>query len=138
MPVFPSTELLQTALKTLFSRVGQDPQAARSVVNSKLILRMRVTSPETDVVVNGRRDPPQITYGSTTLRPDLEIELKADALHKILLGELRLSSAVAARQLVVRGPIHKSFVFEDIFHSAQAFYPSVLEEVGLDGYRKQP
>ena len=62
--------------------------------------------------------------------------MNADALHKILLGELRLSSAVATRQLVVRGPIHKSFVFEDIFHSAQAFYPNVLEEVGLDGYRK--
>jgi len=95
---------------------------------------MRVTAPETDVVVNGRKDPPHITYGKTSLRPDLEIELSADALHKILLGEIRLGSAVAARQLVVRGPIYKSFVFEDIFHSAQAFYPKVLEEVGLDGY----
>ena len=65
-----------------------------------------------------------------------EIVLNAEALHKILLGELHLSSAVAARQLVVRGPIYKSFVFEDIFHSAQAFYPKVLEEVGLDGYHK--
>jgi hypothetical protein len=136
MPVFSDSELLHTTLKTLFSRVGQDPQAVKSVVNSKLILRMRVTVPEADVVVNGRKDPPQITYAKTTLRPDLEIELNADALHKILLGELRLSSAVAARQLVVRGPIYKSFVFEEIFHSAQAFYPSVLEEVGLDGYRK--
>jgi hypothetical protein len=136
MPVFSSTELLQTTLKTLFARVGKDPQAAQSVVKSKLILRMHVTAPESDVVLNGRKDPPLITYGKTTLRPDLEIELNADALHKILLGELRLSSAVASRQLVVRGPIHKSFVFEDIFHSAQAFYPQVLEEVGLDGYRK--
>jgi hypothetical protein len=136
MPIFSSTDLLQTTLQTLFARVGQDPEAAKSVVNSRLILRMRVTAPEADVVVNGRRNPPQITYGKTPLRPDLEIELSADALHKILLGELRLSSAVAARQLVVRGPIHKSFVFEEIFHSAQAFYPSVLEEVGLDGYSK--
>jgi hypothetical protein len=61
MPVFSNTELLQTTLKTLFARVGQDPQAVKSVVNSRLILRMRVTSPEADVVVIGRRDPPQIT-----------------------------------------------------------------------------
>ena len=87
-------------------------------------------------MVNGRKDPPQITYGKTALRPDLEIQLSADTLHKILLGELRLSSAVATRQLAVRGPIHKSLVFEDIFHSAQAFYPSVLEEIGIDGYRQ--
>jgi hypothetical protein len=136
MPVFSSPELLQTTLKTLFARVGQDPQAAKSVVDSRLILRMRVTAPEAEVVLNGRKDPPQIMYAKTSLRPDLEIELSADALHKILLGELRLSGAVAARQLVVRGPIFKSFVFEDIFHSAQAFYPSVLEEVGVDGYQK--
>ena len=131
MPVYSNPELLQTTLKTLFTRVGQDPEAVKSVISSKLILRLRVTAPSADVVVNGRKNPPQITYGTTTLRPDLEIELSADALHQILLGELRLSSAVAARQLVVRGPIFKTFVFEDIFHSAQAFYPSVLEEIGL-------
>ena len=136
MPVFSSPELLQTTLETLFAHVGQDPQAAKSVVNSRLILRMRIMAPEADVVVNGRKDPPHIIYGKSSLRPDLEILLSAEALHKILLGELHLSSAVAARQLVVRGPIYKSFVFEDIFHSAQAFYPKVLEEVGVDGYRK--
>ena len=105
----------------------------KSVVSSKLILRLRVTAPEADVVINGRKNPPVISYGKTALRPDLEIELGADALHQILLGELRLSSAVASRQLVVRGPIFKTFVFEDIFHSAQSFYPSVLAEIGLDG-----
>ena len=136
MPVYPNEEILQTTLKTLFARVGQDPQAAKSVVSSKLILRLRTTAPEADVVVNGRKNPPEITYGQTKLRPDLEIELNADALHKILLGELRLSSAVASKQLIVRGPIFKTFVFEDIFHSAQGFYPGVLEEVGLDSKGK--
>ena len=135
MPVYPNAELLQTTLNNLFGRVGKDPQAVKSVVDSKLILRLRVTAPVADVVVNGRKNPPAITYGKTTLRPDLEIELSADALHQILLGELRLSSAVAARQLVVRGPIFKTFVFEDIFHSAQKFYPDVLDEVGLGDAR---
>ena len=135
MPVFANTEMLQTTLKLLFARVGQDPGAVKSVVDSKLILRMRVTAPEAEVVLNGRKAPPIITYEKTSLRPDLEIQLSADALHKILLGELRLSSALAARQLNVRGPIYKSFVFENIFHSAQAFYPSVLKEVGLDGHQ---
>jgi hypothetical protein len=133
MPVYSNAEILQTTLKSLFARVGKDPQAVQSVVSSRLILRLRVTAPEADVVINGRKNPPQVTYDQISLRPDLEINLSADALHSILLGELRLSSAVASKQLVVRGPIFKTFVFEDIFHSAQAFYPSVLEEQGLDG-----
>jgi hypothetical protein len=132
MAVYPNAEVLQTTLQTLFHRVGQDPAAIQSLVSSKLILRMRTSAPAVDVVINGRKNTPQVTYGKTTLRPDLEIELSADALHQILLGQLRLSSAVASRQLMVRGPIFKIFVFEDIFHSAQGFYPSVLAEMGLN------
>lgn len=133
MPVYANSEILQTALNRLFHHVGEDPQAVKSLLESKLILRLNVTAPAADVLINGRKNPPSVTYGKTTLRPDLEIQLSADALHRILLGELRLSSAVASRQLAVKGPIFKTFVFEDIFHSAQAFYPSLLAEMGLDG-----
>jgi putative sterol carrier protein len=133
MPIYPNSEILQTTLNNLFHRVGQDPEAVKSVVSSKLILRLNVSAPAADVLINGRKNPPSISYGKTTLRPDLEISLSADALHQILLGELRLSSAVASKQLVVKGPIFKSFVFEDIFHSAQAIYPSLLKEMGPDG-----
>jgi hypothetical protein len=133
MPPFANAEILQKTLTTLFERVGQDAEAMKSVVDSKLILRLRVTQPEADVLLNGRRNPPAISYGKTTLRPDLEVEMKAEALHLIMLGELRLGKAVASRQLVVRGPITKSFVFEDIFHSAQALYPQVRQELGLEG-----
>jgi hypothetical protein len=133
MPVYPNSETLQTTLNTLFHRVGEDPQAVKSLLSSRLILRLSVSAPVADVLINGRKNPPSVTYGKTTLRPDLEIQLSADALHQILLGELRLSSAVASKQLVVKGPIFKTFVFEDIFHSAQAIYPSLLTEMGLDG-----
>lgn len=133
MPVYSSDELLQSTLHKLFDRVGQDPQAVKAVVGSKLILRLRISAPGAEVTVNGRKNPPEIRYDKTALRPDVEIELSADSLHRILLGELRLSSAVAARQLIVRGPIFKTFVFEEIFHSAQKYYPQVLAEGGLDG-----
>ena len=133
MPPFANAEILQNTLNTLVQRVGEDPEAVKSVVSSKLILRLRVTEPVADVLINGRRNPPAISYGKTSLRPDLEVEMNAEALHLILLGELRLGSAVASRQLKVRGPITKSFVFEDIFHSAQALYPKLREELGLEG-----
>jgi putative sterol carrier protein len=137
MPIYPDSETLQTVLNTLFQHVGQDAEAVKSVVSSKLILRLNVSEPAADVLINGRRNPPSVTYGKTTLRPDLEIQLSADALHQILIGELRLSSAVASKQLVVKGPIFKTFVFEDIFHSAQAYYPGLLQEMGFSGTSPQ-
>jgi hypothetical protein len=133
MPPFADSDILQKTLNTLFERVGHDTEAVKSVVEAKMILRLRVTDPAADVVVNGRKNPPLITYGKTSLRPDLEVEMSAEALHLILLGELRLGRAVASRQLRVRGPIAKTFVFEDIFHSAQALYPDLRKELGLEG-----
>jgi hypothetical protein len=131
MAQFATSEQLQKVLQTLFDRIARDEAALRAVSKARLIIRFNITHPATAVVVNGRKDPPQMTYGATTLRPDLDIKVGADTLHHILLKELRLRDAIARGQMVPRGPVWKSFVLEDIFHAAQALYPEVLKEHGL-------
>lgn len=134
MPVFQNSDQLYLSLKTLFDRIqSQDPKATRAVSNSKLILRLKTNTPLSEIVINGRVNPPKITYGSTTLRPDVDLELPADALHGILMAELPLSKAIGSGQLKVRGPVIKTFVLQDIFHSGQALYPGILKELGIDG-----
>ncbi len=125
MPVYQTSEQLTRVLQTLFDQVGQDPVAVQALVKSHLIIRLRITDPQAVVVINGRKNPPQLSYVTGVLQPDLDIQVSADTLDKILRREMRLSAAVAARQLSVRGPVWKSFVLEDIFHSAQALYPKV-------------
>ena len=136
MPVFADSTQLNSCLKALFTHVEEkNPDATRQVSASHLVIRLRVILPEAEMVINGRRNPVQITYGASSLRPDLEVQLSADALHAILLAELPLGKALASGQMKVRGPVFKSFVMEDVFHSGQAIYPQILREQGVNGFQ---
>lgn len=129
MPVYKSSEQLSEKLQTLFDRIGsQDPQAGEAVVKSRLLIRLRTTNPTVEILVNGRTNPVRITYGETKLNPDLDIELAADVLHKILMDELSLKKAFTGGKLKVRGPVMKSFVLEGIFRQGQEYYPQIFEE----------
>jgi len=132
MAVYKNSDQLNASLRVLFEHVHrQDPAAAEAVSKSKLIIRLRFNSPTAEVVINGRKNPPHVTYGPSPLRPDLDVDLVADAFHRILLAELPLSKALANGQMKVRGPIWKSFVLEGIFHSCQAIYPAMVSEMGI-------
>lgn len=133
MTVYQSSEQLDQALQAMFNQVAQDSKALESLSSSKLIIRLQITEPALDVVINGRTKPPKVTYGKTTLQPDLDISVSADALHQILLGTLHLGAAVSGGALKVKGPVWKSFVLADIFHSGQRFYPELVREMGLPG-----
>jgi putative sterol carrier protein len=135
MPVFTDSNQLTSCLKELFTRVGEkNPDATRQVSDAYLVIRLRLVSPDAEVVLNGRRKPAQITYGNSTLRPDLDVQMSADTLHEILLAELPLGKALAGGRMKVRGPVMKSFAMEDVFHSGQALYPQILREQGVNGF----
>ena len=132
MPIYKNSEQLYLSLKTLFGRIqNQYPDAVQTVKQARLIIRFKTSFPQGEVLINGRKYPVEITYGASSLRADLDVELSADALHYILLDELSLKKALSSRQMKVRGPVLKSFVLEEIFRRGQALYPQVLEEGGF-------
>lgn len=132
MPVFRDSEHLYQVLKALFGRVGASgPGATRSVSKARLRLRFDLNDPDGEVTIDGRSNPVKVSYGPAAGRPDLDIKLGADALHEILLGDLRLSKAIGSGRMRVSGPILKTFVLEDVLHQAQAIYPEIVREFNL-------
>lgn len=150
MPAYTTLAQLEQTLRALFARVqDQGPQALESLVQSKMIIRLNISlaaapsnSPEAVsagglkaqpamaiVVINGRMQVPQVSFGKSLLRPDLEVDLSSESLHRILTGELRLSKALAQGLMRVRGNVLKSKVLEDILHLGQAVYPQVLADL---------
>jgi hypothetical protein len=135
MPVYTNSDQLYRAMQALFTRIGEvDPNAALTISNSRLILRMRTSSPVIEVNFNGRQNPLKIIYGTSSLRPDIELEIPADLLHGILLSEITMRKAYSTGKIKLRGPIWKAFVFENIFNAGQAIYPQVLREQNINGY----
>lgn len=132
MAFYTNADQFYTCTRVLFARLEeQDPGAADAILASRLVIRLRCTEPEAEFTINGRLRPAQTTFGPSGLRPTLEIELPADTLHQIMLGELALKTALANGHLKVRGPVWKATALADLFGRGQELYPQVLHEQGL-------
>jgi putative sterol carrier protein len=134
MAIFVDSEQFYSATKALFARIAeQDPGAADAIQASHLVIRVRSSDPEAEFTINGRQRPLQTTFGPSPVRPTLEIELAADTLHQIMLGEQSMKKALADGRLKVRGPAWKAMALADLFRRGQGLYPEVLREQGVVG-----
>jgi hypothetical protein len=132
MPFYHDTEQLYAATQALFARIGQsNSHAADGILKARMVIRLRTSAPEGEIALDGRQPPLKSSFGPSVLRPELDIHLSADTLHRILLGELPLGKALSGGLLKVKGPILKTLPLADLFHQGQRYYPDVLKELGL-------
>jgi putative sterol carrier protein len=132
MAIFNSSDQFYRCAEALFERVQQEnPDAASSIEENKLLIRFRCSDPETVIMINGRRRPVTFSFGENRIRPEVDISMKVDTLHKILLGDLSLPNALARRKLKVKGPVWKVVPVADLFIQCQAYYPQILKDQGL-------
>ncbi|MFN2224413.1 MAG: SCP2 sterol-binding domain-containing protein [Chloroflexota bacterium] len=132
MAFFLDSDHFVTTLDALFERVQQTyPNAAQDLEQARLILRFRCSDPTADILINGRRHPARITFGENRIRPEVDVTLAADTLHEILLGELRLSRALASGAMKIRGPARKTLAVSGLFHECRKLYPEILRDNGL-------
>ena len=132
MPFYTSSEHFYACTKALFARIAQrNPHANDAIHRSRLSIRFRVRQPEAEILIDGRHNPVQTSFGPNPAKAELDIELAADTLHRIMLGELHITSALGSGLLKVKGPAWKTIMLGELFHQAQRYYPQVLQEQGL-------
>ncbi|MCZ7552832.1 MAG: hypothetical protein B6D39_02540 [Anaerolineae bacterium UTCFX2] len=123
--IYRDTDQLNRILNQLFGQIAQDRQAVAKVAQARLVIRFRFSQPASEATINGRKSPPEVIFGRDSVREDLEIDLLADSFHQVMMGELPLGKAYGSKKIQVRGPIWKSFVLADLFHSGQRIYPAI-------------
>lgn len=130
MPVYASSETLYKNLQTLFEALrAQTPSPVEAMANARLLLRLKIAEPTAEVTFDGRLHPVKIYYGNGhNLRPELDVSLNADTLHKILLNELSLKKAVATRQVKVLGPVWKTNSLGLVLEQGRALYPQIFAQ----------
>lgn len=132
MSFYANADQLYECVGALFERVLEEhPNVAQDILASHMVIHLRCTEPEAEFTLNGRQAPVEAVWGPFSQRPDLDVELAADTLHRILLDELSLRKALAGRLLKVRGPVHKVSALAELLRQGRAFYSQVLSEHGL-------
>jgi hypothetical protein len=134
MAVYGSDKQLYSCFKALFKKIEEeDAAASESLLKSKLSIRFKCSEPTAAIMIDARKKPVNIIYGSSGVKPILDISLSADTLHEILLGEIGLSKAMGSGRMKPKGPIWKSTALEPLLHDAQKLYPEVLKDCNPSG-----
>lgn len=132
MSIYESSQQFYAIAQALFDQVQVEyPQAAEDVRKARLLIRFNCSEPDAIITINGRKEPPSVTFGEDHFRPEVDVALTTDTLHCILLGELRLAKALKTKELKVHGQVRKVLAVVDLFHQCQAIYPRILREQGL-------
>lgn len=132
MAFFTEANQIYTTMQALFEQLRHEtPNPIDTLVSSHLSIRLILSDPEAQILINGRKRPVEVNYGLTNGRVDLDIKMTADQLHQILLDEYSIKKGFANGEIQVRGPVWKTLAFADIFKKGRIYYPKVLQDQGL-------
>jgi hypothetical protein len=133
MGVFADETQFYTVMKEVFDYVAQHPQHIESFTRSNLVIRMRTTEPDAELLLDGRQPPLQVFFGATPGAANLEIALSADLLHNMWLGRESTHNAFYTGRIRTTGNLLKAMQLAEIFQEAERIYPTIARKYGLTG-----
>jgi alkyl sulfatase BDS1-like metallo-beta-lactamase superfamily hydrolase len=128
MAKFPDTETLYDVMRDLFSQVAdKNPAAFDDMVKARLTVRFKVNQPTGEITLDGKTRPPKFTYGAFTGRPDIDLDLTAENLDKLLKHEISAQKAVMNGTIKFKGNPMKLNAMLNVLKASNALYPEVLK-----------
>jgi len=131
MAVYQSSEQFYQVMDEVFAYVIQHPQHIESFTRSNLVIRMRTTDPEAEILLDGRQPPLQVFFGPTPGRANLEISLTADLLHEMWLGRESTHMAFYSGRIRTAGNLLKAMQLSEVFAEAERIYPTIIQRYGI-------
>lgn len=131
MAVFASDEQLYSVVQTVFDRLAQEPETIDAFSHSNLVIRLNLTDPQAQVLLDGRQPPLEVFFGERPGKANLEFTMQADLLHSIWLDETSASQAFFSGQIKSRGNLLQATHLIDLFRECERVYPAIAAEHGL-------
>lgn len=131
--VFADAAQFYAVMKEVFDYIAQHPQHIDSFTRSNLVIRMRTTQPDAELLLDGRQPPLQVFLGPTAGLANLEISLPADLLHDMWMGRESTHKAFYTGRIRTSGNLLKAMQLAEVFEEAERIYPAVVRRYGLEG-----
>jgi hypothetical protein len=133
MAVFASDQQFYLVMKDVFDYIAHHPQHTETFTRSNLVIRMRTTDPDAELLLDGRQPPLQVFFGPRPGLANLEIAMPADLLHSIWLGRESTHKAFYTGRIRTTGNLLKAMQLGEVFQEAERIYPTVARRYGLPG-----
>lgn len=131
MAVYQSIEQFYQVMNEVFAYVIAHPQHVDSFTRSNLVIRMRTTDPDAEILLDGRQPPLGVFFGPTPGQANLEVSLPADLLHELWLGRESTHRAFYTGRIRTTGNLLKAMQLSEVFMEAERIYPTVALRYGL-------
>ena len=132
MTFYRDANQIYAVMQALFDQLRHEtPNPVDTLATSRLSIRLVLTDPDAQILINSKKRPVEVKYGPTNGRVDLEIGMTSEQLHLILLDEYSIKSGFANGELKVRGQVWKALSLADIFIKGRSYYPQMLQDQGL-------
>ena len=125
MPVYADSEQLYDVLGRVFDTVQERPGAIESFTKSNLVIRLRLTEPDAEVLLDGRQPPLEIFFGPRPGEANLELTMTADLLHEVWSGQRKLKDLFFGGQIQTSGNIFNAMKLADLFREAERAYAHI-------------
>jgi hypothetical protein len=136
MAEFRDSEQLYRCLGALFEKLLIHPVVQPKLRASNLVMRFEYKDPDAIITADCSKDYESdaevgpVFFGDCEIKPTITFRLKSRVAHKFWLGEVNLLIAIAKRDIVVRGALHRVLTLLPAITPAYEIYPKVLEELG--------
>ena len=111
-----------------FEKVKESPGAIESFTSSNLVIRLRLTDPEAEVLLDGRQPPLEVFFGTRPGKADLELTMTADLLHEVWCGQRKLKDAFFGGEIQSSGNIFLAMNLTDLFREAERAYALIQQD----------
>ena len=122
MAVYSDASQLYEALQRVFDKVQERPAAIESFTRSNLVVRLRLTEPDAEVLLDGRQPPLEVFFGPRPGKADLELTMAADTLHLVWSGQRKLKDLFFGGQIQTSGNLFRAMELADLFREAERVY----------------
>lgn len=130
MAFYKSSEEFYAVIQKGFEELAKDPKATEDFHKRHMVVDIRCTDPSIALMLDGRSNPIKVSYGATTGKSDLKIELPADLFHEILMGTASVKAAFMGGSVKVTGNVFRALQLKDLFYQISRLYPTVLRDMG--------
>ncbi len=130
-PIFTSEEQFYTVMRDVFTQVAAAPENIHGITHSNLVIRIRATGPNAEILVDGRQPPLEVFFGKRPGEANIEIVLAANLLHSLWLGKQSTREAFFSGQIKPRGNMLKMMKLTELFYECEKVYPAIAAAHGL-------
>ena len=133
MAYFKTSDELNEVLVNFLSEAMKDVEVGKKFAATETVFRVDYSDPDSVMWVDCRQFPPSVRLGTADEEEAvITMAMRADDGHKFWLGRLNMTTALAKRQVAVKGPVTTIMKLLPAVKPVFSRYEAHVRDIGRD------